>query len=103
MYRHKNQLNRNDFLDFLLKRKHVKNYSNEDIAAFAAIFLFDSFETTSMILSQCFYHIANNDRCQMRLRAEILEHFSHNKHPTADTINELPYLDNIVNGWIVSL
>ncbi|XP_055298123.1 probable cytochrome P450 28a5 isoform X2 [Sitodiplosis mosellana] len=99
-YRHQNQSNRNDFLNFLLERKHVKNYSNEDIAEFAAIFLFDGFETSSMILAQALYHIAKNEECQMRLRAEIFNHFPNDERPTADAINEMQYLDNIVNETI---
>lgn len=102
MYRHQNQSNRSDFLNFLLQRKHVKNYTNDDIAAFSAIFLFDGFETTSMILAQSLYHIAKNEQYQMKLRAEIFKHYPYDECPTADTINEMQYLDNIVNGWVVS-
>lgn len=103
MYRHQNQSKRTDFLNFLLQRKHVKNYTNEDIAAFTAIFLFDAFETTSMILAQSLYHIAKNEQCQIKLRDEISEHYPLGECPTADTINEMQYLDNIVNGLVVSL
>lgn len=97
-YRHQNQLNRNDFLDFLLQRKQIKNHTNNDLAAFAATFLFDGFETSSMILAQALYHIAKNEQYQMELRAEIFKYFPDGKWPTADIINEMQYLDNIVNG-----
>lgn len=103
-YRQQNQLNRNDFLDFLLQRKQVKNHTNDDMVAFAATFLFDGFETTSMILAQSLYHIAKNDQYQNELRAEIIKYFPNGmEYATADTINELQYLDNIVKGSIVSL
>lgn len=98
-----NQSNRSDFLNFLLERKRVRNHTDNDIAAFAAIFLFDGFETTSMILAQALYHLAKNVQYQMELRLEILQYFPYGKCPTADTINEMPYLDNIVNGLYVSL
>lgn len=103
IYRQQNQSHRNDFLNFLLERKHVKNYSNEDVAAMAAIFLFDGFETTSMILAQSLFWLAKNVQCQMELRAEIAQHFPQTECPTADTINGMQYLDNIVNGLVVSL
>lgn len=98
MFRNQNQSKRSDFLNFLLERKHSKNYSNKDIAELAAIFLFDGFETTSMILAQALYHIAKNPEHQSKLRAEIFDHFPNGECPTADTINELQYLDNLING-----
>lgn len=99
-YRTQNQLNRSDFLNFLLERRLVKGHTNKDLAAFAATFLFDGFETTSMVLAQALYHIAKNDHCQTELRADIFEHFSDGKTPTTDTINKMQYLDNIVNGMV---
>lgn len=96
--RHQNQLNRGDFLNFLLERRLEKGHNNKDLAALAATFLFDGFETTSMVLAQALYHIAKNDHCQADLRTEIFEHFSDGKNPTTDTINRMQYLDNIVNG-----
>lgn len=102
-YRHQNQLNRNDFLNFLLDRKLVKNHTNEDLAAFAATFVFNGFETTSIILAQALYHISNNVHCQDKLRDEIFKYFPNENRPTADTISELLYLDSIVNGLFVYL
>lgn len=102
-YRHENQTKRKDFLHFLLERKQVKNHSDEDLAAFAAMLLFDGFETSSMILAQALYHIAKNEHCQTELRAEIFEHLPHGTCPTDDVINEMQCLDNIVNGMTVSL
>ncbi|XP_031636398.1 probable cytochrome P450 28a5 [Contarinia nasturtii] len=100
-YRKQTQSKRSDFLNFLLERKEVKNHTDTDVAAFTAIFLFDAFETTSMILSQAIYHIAKNVQCQTKLRAEIFENFpTHEDSPTADTINRMPYLENIVNETI---
>lgn len=101
-YRQQNHSNRTDFLHFLLERKQAKNYANNDLAAFAAIFLFDGFETTSMILAQALYHIAKNATHQRRLRDDIMQHLADDDRPTIDIINEMQYLDNIVNGLIVS-
>lgn len=101
-YRNENQINRSDFLNFLLERKQQKNHSNEDLAAFAAIFLFDGYETSSMILAQALYHLAKNEYCQTQLRAEIFDYLPYEACTTADTISDLQYLDNIVNGMVVN-
>lgn len=99
-YRQQTQTHRGDFLNFLSERQQVKKHSNEDLAAFAATFLFDAFETVSIILAQALYHIAKNDHCQTELRDEILKHTSSScgACSTIDTISQMQYLDNIVNG-----
>lgn len=99
--RHQMQSNRMDFLRFLLERKQIKNHSNEDLAAFAASFVFDGFETSGMILAQALYHIARNDQCQMELRTEILKYLPYESCATIDMIDKMPYLDNVVNGMLV--
>lgn len=101
-YRHQNHSIRNDFLNFLLERKQVKNHTDKDLAAFAATFLFDGFETSSMILAQALYHIAKSMQCQSKLRAEIIESLPTEESLTADAISKLPYLDNVVNGLLRS-
>lgn len=100
-HRQQNPLKRNDFLNFLMENKSIKNYTNTDIGALSAIFLFDGFETTSIILAQSLYYVAKHSEHQIKLRTEISEHFPFGKCPTADTVNELQYLDNIVNGMII--
>lgn len=102
-YRHENQTNRSDFLSFVLERLQVKDHSKEDLAAFAAMMLFDGFETSSMVLAQALYHIAKNEHCQTELRAEISERWPHGTCLTTDTIGGMQYLNDIVNGMTVSL
>lgn len=104
MYRHQQQqLNdisskRNDFLQFLLDSKLIENHSDNELAELAAIIFFDAFETTSMILAQALYHIANDEVCQRKLRTEIQQKFTIEQCPTASNIADAHYLDNIVNG-----
>lgn len=89
-----------DFLEFLLERKQIKNYSDEDLAAFASSFVFDGYETSGMMLAQALYHIARNDQCQTELRTEILKYLPYESCATIDLINEMPYLDSVVNGKV---
>lgn len=96
------QTNRMDFLQFLLERKQIKNHTMEDLAAFAASFVFDGYETSGIMLAQALYHLARNERCQMALRSEIARYLPYESCATIDMINEMPYLDNIVNGMSVS-
>lgn len=91
-----------DILDFLLERKQIKNHSNEDLAAFASAFVFNGFETSGMMFAQALYHIARNDQCQTELRTEILKYLPNESCETIDMINEMPYLDNVVNGMYTS-
>lgn len=98
---HRHQMPSNarmNFLEFLLERKQIKSHSNEDLAAFASSFVFDGFETSGMMLAQALYHIARNDQCQTELRTEILTYLPYESCATIDMINEMPYLDNVVNG-----
>lgn len=90
---------RQDLLDFLMELKQSNGYSNEKIAAFAAIFFFDAYDTTSTVLSQVLYHLADNQRCQDKLRKEIedLEEI------TWTHVNDLEYLDSVVNGMLFEL
>lgn len=92
------QTNRMDFLQFLLERKQIKNHSMEDLAAYASSFIFDGYESSGIMLAQALYHIARNDRCQITLRTEITRYLPCESCATIDMINEMPYLDNVVNG-----
>lgn len=97
-HRHQMQTNRMDFLQFLLERRQIKNHSMKDLAAFASAFVFDGYETSGIMLAQALYHLARNDRCQMELRNEIIKYLPYETCATIDMINEMPYLDNVVNG-----
>lgn len=87
-------IQRNDLLNFLMGLRQAADYSEEKIAALAATFFFDGYETTSTVLVQVLYHLAKNQRCQVELREEIK---NMNGITWAD-VNDLEYLDRVVNG-----
>lgn len=85
---------RHDLLNFLMELRQSTDYSDAKIAAFAAIFFFDAYETTSTVLVQVLYQLAKNPRCQDKLRDEI----KHLKEITWSAVNDSEYLDSVVNG-----
>lgn len=90
---------RKDLLNFLFELRQTTGYTDDAIAAFAAIFFFDGYETTSTVLVQVLYHLAMNQRCQDKLRDEIK---NWKEITPSDNVNDLEYLDSVVNGmWNV--
>lgn len=85
---------RHDLLNFLMELRQSTDYSDEKIAAFAAMFFFDAYETTSTVLVQVLYQLAKNPRCQDKLRDEI----KHLKEITWSAVNDSEYLDSVLNG-----
>lgn len=85
---------RQDLLNFLVELKESNNYSDDKIAAFASIFFFNGYETTSTVLVQVLYQLAKNQQCQDKLREEIMNV----NGMTWAVVNDLKYLENVVNG-----
>lgn len=91
---------RQDLLNFLLTLNHSPgDLSTEKLAAWAATFFFDGYETTSTILVQVLYHLAENVGCQEKLREEI----ENMEEISMAYVNDLEYLNNVVNGKYDSL
>lgn len=90
-----------DFLTFILACQSNSDYSNKESAAFASMFFFDAFETTSIMLAQALYHLADNVDCQRKLRNEIDAFLSSMDDGSSNIMEKMPYLDNVVHGKIV--
>lgn len=86
---------RHDLLNFLFELRQSTSYTDDRIVAFAAIFFFDGYETTSTVLVQVLYHLAMNQRCQDKLRDEIK---NWKEMTSPDNVNDLEYLESVVNG-----
>lgn len=90
---------RQDLLEFLMELRQSNGYSIRMLAAFASTFFFDAYETTGTVLVQVLYHLAKNQRCQEKLRGEIKDL----KEMTWAGVNDLEYLDSVVNGTLFEL
>lgn len=100
-YREENNIVRGDFLD-LMKDFKTKlgehEFNDEDIAAHAAGFFTDGFETSSFALSYALFELAVNLDIQTKLRNEIEATLAKDGKFTYENIQEISYLDNIIHG-----
>lgn len=106
-YREKNNVKRKDFMDLLINLKNNPADSEhggltiEEIAAQAFVFFLAGFETSSTTLTYCLYELAleHNKPIQDKARNEISTVLSkYNGELTYDAINEMIYVEQIING-----
>lgn len=104
-YRQEKNIRRNDFFQILmdmgetntnLKSKDV--LSVNQIAAQAFIFFVGGFETSSTTLSFCLYELGKNHEIQDRLRNEIEQVIEKYGGITYDAIQNMTYMDQVING-----
>ncbi|XP_001361452.2 probable cytochrome P450 6a13 [Drosophila pseudoobscura] len=99
-YRKRENVQRSDLIQLLmdLGEEGTKDgLSFEQIAAQAMVFFLAGFDTSSTTMSFCLYELALNPDVQDRLRSEILEVLAKNNHQqTYESIQEMPYLDQVV-------
>lgn len=71
-YRKQNpQMEYNDFLQFLIEVSKEKHLSCTDITAYAVTFLFDGYETASMVLTFVLLNLALKPQYQTKIREEL--------------------------------
>lgn len=96
--RKESNIEREDFLSYLLDLKEKKNLSKMDMAAHTITFFLDGFETSTAVISYALYHLACNAHVQKKLRNEINECIRVNGSLSYDSILEMEYLDQVFNG-----
>lgn len=89
-----------DYLNFLLKLKEKRNFDTVDLAAHSITFFLDAYETSSIVLTHALYRLAQNRKCQLKLRKEIDDECNGNL--SFDVVSNLKYLDQVFNGELVS-
>ncbi|XP_055710227.1 probable cytochrome P450 28d1 [Phlebotomus papatasi] len=94
--RKKNNVDRNDYLHYLLELQERKNLSELDMVAHAITFFVDGFETSSIVLSFALYQLAKHKEAQDKLRQEIKETLEKHGEINFDVVNEMPYLEQVV-------
>lgn len=92
-YRTKNNIEKADFLGYLLTLREKKNWTDVQVVANAMTFFIDGFETSSLSIAHILFEIGQNKRVQGKLRQEIAE-----AGPlTMESIADLKYLDQVIH------
>lgn len=102
-YRESGQVNRNDFMDLLVKIKHSENLEDRltmaEIVSQSFIFFVAGFETSSSTMMFCLFELAKNQDVQEKARQHINDVIAaHNGALTYECLMDMDYLDKVVNG-----
>lgn len=108
--REKTKTMKNDLIDLLIQLKNAGELNEssdeksgcitvDEASATAFILYVAGYETISTTLSLCLWELCKTREIQEILRKHITQVFQHNSDkPNYDTINEIPYLDQVING-----
>lgn len=96
--REESNVERNDYLNFVIELKKKKNITDVEMAAHVMSFIVDGFDTSSGVIANAFYALAMDKRVQLKLREEIEYTIGRDGGITFENIQEMSYLDQVVNG-----
>lgn len=106
-YREKNNIERNDFMDLLIKLKTNEESDKitdgltvNQIAAQAFLFFLAGYETSSTTMLFTLYELALNPEIQTKVRQEIRNARQKHGDITYEMMMDIPYLDQVINGKI---
>lgn len=103
-YREKNNIQRNDFMDLLIKLKTDKEGTDgltvDQIAAQAFLFFLAGYETSSTTMLFTLYELALNPEIQTKVRQEIGNALQKHGDITYEMMMDIPYLDQVINGMV---
>lgn len=104
-YREKNNIQRNDFMDLLIKLKTDEDGDKltdgltvNQIAAQAFLFFLAGYETSSTTMLFTLYELALNPEIQVKVRQEIRKAIQKHGDITYEMMMDIPYLDQVING-----
>lgn len=92
--RNENGIQREDYLNFILDLQSRKGLSLEDVAGHFFTFFLDGYETSGHYLSGGLSLLAKHPEVIEKLRDEISDY----DEIDYDTLNQMPYLDNVFHG-----
>ncbi|CAD7079504.1 unnamed protein product [Hermetia illucens] len=107
-YREKNNVKRNDFMNFLIQLKNgesiddessnqTKKLTIEEVAAQAFLFFIAGFETSSTTMTYSLYELALNPDIQEKARQEIKDILEkHEGKLTYEAVQEMTYIDQLI-------
>ncbi|XP_059618987.1 probable cytochrome P450 28d1 [Phlebotomus argentipes] len=94
-FRRQTNVDRFDYLHYLLELQEKKNLNDLDMVAHAITFFIDGFETSSVAISYTLYQLGRNKRVQDKLRKEIRDTLAKHSELSYDVVAEMPYLNQI--------
>lgn len=102
-YREKNHINRNDFLDILMKLKESPDKNSaitlNEIVSQSFLFFIGGFETSSSALTFCLYELSLNRDLQEKARSKVKEAFEkYDGKFSYEMLMDMPYIDQIADG-----
>lgn len=106
-YREKNNIQRNDFMDLLIKLKTdgenelTEGLTVNQIAAQAFLFFLAGYETSSTTMLFTLYELALNQEIQDKVREHIKNAMQKHGGITYEMMMDIPYLDQVINGKLV--
>ncbi|XP_055710224.1 probable cytochrome P450 28d1 [Phlebotomus papatasi] len=96
-FRRQTNVERFDYLHYLLELQDKKNLNELDMVAHAITFFLNGFETSSIAISYTLYELAQNKQVQDKLRREIRETTDKHSELSYDVLSKMPYLDQVFN------
>lgn len=104
-YRERTDIQRNDFMDLLIKLKIdnnggdvTKGLTLNQIAAQSFLFFLAGYETSSTTMLFALYELALNQEIQTKLRQDIQNALKKYGDFTYEMMMDIPYLDQTING-----
>lgn len=109
-YREENNVIRNDFMNLLIQIKNkgvlmedesgeiLQKINYDELQAQAFMIFFAGFHTSRVTLSFALFELAINWAVQEKLRDEIQNKLAEVGQLTYDSLNDMPYLEQVVNG-----
>lgn len=102
-YREKNNVERNDFMDILIKLKNQKPSEDpitfNEMAATAFSIFVGGYETSSTTITFCLYELSKNLEVQKKARQVVQDAFKkHNGQLTYEMLVDVPYIDQVLYG-----
>lgn len=107
-YREENNVQRNDFLDILIKMKNSKDAAQRltlnEIAAQSFLFFVAGFETSATTVTMALHELAQHLNIQDKAREEISNVLKeHSGDLSYEAISQMNYIDMIIFGMAVVL
>nr|WDY85988.1 cytochrome P450 347B4 [Pagiophloeus tsushimanus] len=97
-HRTENNVQSNDYFQFILQLAKEKGLSDSQIAAHGVTFFFDGYETSSNILTSLLLNLAINPKYQEKIRQEIKKVEEENGNGISyETLSEMKWMDACIN------